>query len=359
MSRQFLKLPLGLATLLCLGAVAAQPAHAGVSINSISGIPEVVPAAGAAIPVLIDCGGVTTAPTGSATVTNSSGKVISWNSLYSYQTDANGNPVVFSFLAFPGNADPAADATYTVTLTLTDASGGNAVRSFTVTQGFMRPIEIKSVTPSPSVLQATDQTVSVSVGLSYGGANQGSYVRGEAILKDAAGKWLEEETLSGPEGTDSNGNPAVATTFSQVPANGSASTQNYTITVLVQDNTGAWTYGGTSVSQLAVAGAVTTQSSVATLMTVTNPTGKTGQTIHLVAQLRRSADHASLSGKTLTFSVDGAAVGTAFTNASGLASLTYKVSAALAPGSHTVTASFAGDSASASSFKAGTLTVTH
>ena len=355
LSSQFLSLPLGLATLLCLGAAAAQPARADVTINSISGVPASVAATGAFVPVLIDCGGVASAPTGTATVTDSSGKVVSQNSLYPYQNDANGNPVVFSYLMFPGNADPTANAQYTVTFTVA-GQPSSVSQTLSVEQGFLLPIQIKSVTPSSRTLRATDRSVSVSAGLAFGGPNQGSYVRGEAILKDSVGAWLEIEPLSGPGGADSSGNPVVTTTLSNVPANSSTSSHNYTITVLVEDNTGAWTRDNTSVTQLPAGGG--TSGSVATAMTLTDPTSKAGQTAHITARLRRTTDNTRVSGETIYFSLNGVPLGTGVTNTDGVASLSYQLPNTMALGIYSTTASFAGDSTYAAASRDGSLTVT-
>ncbi|MCX6896976.1 MAG: Ig-like domain-containing protein, partial [Verrucomicrobia bacterium] len=64
-----------------------------------------------------------------------------------------------------------------------------------------------------------------------------------------------------------------------------------------------------------------------------------------------------ISGETVEFKVDGTAVGTAITNASGVATFSYTVPANAALGSHTIVASFAGDTDYAASSGSGSLTV--
>ena len=94
-------------------------------------------------------------------------------------------------------------------------------------------------------------------------------------------------------------------------------------------------------------------------VSVDNVSGTAGQTVTLSASLDPGS--VGLSGSTLSFSVDGTAVGTAVTgdnsNSTGPARLSYTIPVGFAPGSHTVTASFAGDSTDAASSGTGTLTV--
>ena len=97
-------------------------------------------------------------------------------------------------------------------------------------------------------------------------------------------------------------------------------------------------------------------SALPTAVTVSNVSGATGQTVTFSATLKTGAG-AALSGKTLTFSVDGTAVGTGVTNSAGTATKPYVIPAALAVGGHTLAAAFAGDAADAASTGTGTLTV--
>jgi hypothetical protein len=78
-------------------------------------------------------------------------------------------------------------------------------------------------------------------------------------------------------------------------------------------------------------------------ITLPNASGTIGQNAALTATLRRSTDSALLSGKIITFKIDGTAVGTAATNASGVATLNWTVAAG-SLGDRTLTAEFAGDS---------------
>ncbi len=94
-----------------------------------------------------------------------------------------------------------------------------------------------------------------------------------------------------------------------------------------------------------------------TTLTVSSLIGANGQTVTLSATLKL-AGGAALSGKTLTFSVDGTSVGTGVTNSAGTATKTYVIPASLTVGSHTITVSFAGDSSDGASSGTGTLTVT-
>ena len=101
--------------------------------------------------------------------------------------------------------------------------------------------------------------------------------------------------------------------------------------------------------------AVTGSALSATTLTVANATGSADQAITLNATLKKTSGTA-LSGKTLTFSVDGAAAGTAVTSSAGAASLRYTVPVTLAVGSHTLVVSFAGDGSGSAASGTGTLT---
>jgi len=85
--------------------------------------------------------------------------------------------------------------------------------------------------------------------------------------------------------------------------------------------------------------------------------GRRGQTITLQATLRQTLDSAPLAGRTLTFRVNGAVVGTAVTNSAGAASLPYTVPLSLPLGNQTLRAEFDGDTTYAASFVNTTLTV--
>lgn len=87
------------------------------------------------------------------------------------------------------------------------------------------------------------------------------------------------------------------------------------------------------------ANAVTiTQSAV---ITVPNIQGPIGQSAPLTANLKRGDTNAPLVGKTVAFTIDGAAAGSAVTDATGTASVPYILPAPL--GSSTLGASFSGD----------------
>ena len=94
-----------------------------------------------------------------------------------------------------------------------------------------------------------------------------------------------------------------------------------------------------------------------TSLTVAPARGFAGQTVTLSASLTGAAAGAAQTGKTLTFLVDGASVGTAVTSAAGAASLSYALPPGLAPGGHALGASFAGDNVVGPSSAAGPLLV--
>ncbi len=95
----------------------------------------------------------------------------------------------------------------------------------------------------------------------------------------------------------------------------------------------------------------------ATALSVSSVSGARGTSVTLTATLMQTAGGAGVSGKTITFKVDGKQVGTATTTASGVASLSYAISATATVGSHALSDSFAGDTTDNPATGTGTLTV--
>ena len=97
-----------------------------------------------------------------------------------------------------------------------------------------------------------------------------------------------------------------------------------------------------------------TVNKAATTITTNNITGINDQTITLTATLTDN-NGKPVVGRTVTFSVNGTSVGTATTDANGVATLSYKLTKA---GNFTVNATFAGDNEYLTSSTIGTLNVT-
>ena len=95
----------------------------------------------------------------------------------------------------------------------------------------------------------------------------------------------------------------------------------------------------------------------ATSVTVAPATAYSGAIVNLSAILTRQDTGAFLQGKTVTFSIAGAAIGTGTTFSRGDAYLNYAIPAGTAAGTPTVTATFAGDAGDSPSNGANTLTV--
>lgn len=98
-----------------------------------------------------------------------------------------------------------------------------------------------------------------------------------------------------------------------------------------------------------------------TALTVSPASGMIGQTVTLSATLNRSSDGLALSGKTLTFSVNGLVIGNATTSSAGVATRSYKIpfsdSLSSGVGTRTVTVSFADETLYAGTTGSSTLTV--
>ncbi|HWI60494.1 MAG TPA: Ig-like domain repeat protein, partial [Symbiobacteriaceae bacterium] len=124
----------------------------------------------------------------------------------------------------------------------------------------------------------------------------------------------------------------------------------YNITTGAGSHTISATWGGDAdIAATSGTGTLTVSPAVGSIV-VGSPTGNYGQTVTLTATLTPG-----VAGKSLLFRVGGTAVGSASTDGSGQASLSYTITQGA--GSHTVTVSFAGDSDISSAAGSGNLTV--
>ncbi|MGC8785304.1 MAG: S8 family serine peptidase, partial [Armatimonadota bacterium] len=133
--------------------------------------------------------------------------------------------------------------------------------------------------------------------------------------------------------TGSDGTTALQTiTASDVPFNQQSASANK-IQFAVSDLAGNWSYSPV----------YTVATKYTTTLELDNASGTIGQPATLRATLRRVSDGALLSGKSVSFNVDGTNAGAANTNASGVATRSWTVTAGVL-GDRTMSASFAGDS---------------
>ncbi len=92
-------------------------------------------------------------------------------------------------------------------------------------------------------------------------------------------------------------------------------------------------------------------------LTIPGVSGKRGTSVNLKATLTHVLDGAAVSGKLLTFSLNGTALGMATTDANGLATFSYAIPADAALGKVKFTVTFDGDIANLSRSKLGNLTI--
>ncbi len=332
-----------------LGIGAARPAQAGVAITGLTVNKNPLPSTGGVVILYIDCANGVGALTGNATISSTSGTMLGQDYCGLYGQDANGNPILYTYLVVPINYSTTTSTAYTFTATVTDAQGNQSVQAATFQQGYSVPITINSLSTTPGTLAATDNSVVVTADLTCNGLNQAGFFKGTATMTNSAGALLDYQPLSGPFGTDASGNPLYKAQLSHIPTNTSSSSQNYTITVMAQDNQSVRTTSTITVIQSSAGNSVAT-----TALAVPNVTGAVNQPLTLSATLTRASDGSALPGKTVTFQVAGSTLGTASTNASGVAALTYSDSTA---GTDPIKASFAGDTTNAAATGSGTVIV--
>ena len=273
-----------------------------------------------------------------------------------------------------------------VTLTATLANGTAAVSGETVTFSVGGTAVGSAVTNSGGVAsfsyvlpnslgQGTHPIAAAFAGDSAYGASSGtatltafahtavavpnvSGVRGQTVtLSGTLTRTTDNTPLSGETltfkvdgtsvGTETTNSSGVATHSYVIPSGLSAG--SHTLTVFFGGDGAAYYTDSSGAGTLTVAG-------TATATTVAGASAAYGQPVTLTATIH--AGGPSVSGRTITFSIDGTTVGTAVTGANSSASFAYPNADGLAPGNHTITAAFAGDATYAASSGTGRLTVT-
>jgi hypothetical protein len=151
---------------------------------------------------------------------------------------------------------------------------------------------------------------------------------------------------------------AAAVGSADTDASGVA-TLAYTVpdALTVGPHTVAASFAGEATYAASSGSATLTVEQGATALAVADASGALGVSVSLTATLTRNSDGAALAGRSVAFTVDATAVGSADTDVSGVATLAYTVPDGLALGAHTVAASFAGEAAYAASSGSATLTV--
>lgn len=165
----------------------------------------------------------------------------------------------------------------------------------------------------------------------------------KVMLPNQKVEFLVDGVAIGTATTDVNGYAKVPY---KIPANLSVGAHSTMVRYL-----GDGTYGASSrTSTLTVSG------KYGSLLSVLKATGVNKLPVTLKAYLYRALDGAALPERTVTFTVDRVAVGTAVTNGLGLAQFVYTVPAGTTAGVHALGATFAGDAGFDATSGASTLT---
>lgn len=188
----------------------------------------------------------------------------------------------------------------------------------------------------------------------------------EADVAGAIGQTVTQ-TATLTKTSDGTAIPGATVTFtvngtssgSGTTSAGGVATANYTIpeSLGVGTKPMAANFAGNGSYSASNAAATLTVTKANTNLAVTNLSGAYGQTVTLSAILTRTTDSARLNAKTVSFTVDGVAAGSATTNTVGQATVSYTIPTSLSVGAHTIGASFAGDTLYNGTTGTGTLTV--
>lgn len=103
-------------------------------------------------------------------------------------------------------------------------------------------------------------------------------------------------------------------------------------------------YGGSSIYEPSSDTGSLTIGAAPTSLQVAGGQGASGESVSFVAEMRRTTDSANVVGRTINFTFNGAALGSAVTNSNGRATLVANVPAGAPSQAITIGASFAGDS---------------
>ncbi|MFN7019167.1 MAG: SpoIID/LytB domain-containing protein [Fimbriimonadales bacterium] len=223
-----------------------------------------------------------------------------------------------------------------------------APAGYQLVQGGVATIQSLVVSPNP-VRTGTQATLGYTVN-----ATHDFQVILGASIRQGTGSWLSDPPrdlkVSLVEGTNNRAR------FFLVPSDAVAGTYDV-LTALWYDrnNSNTINTGDFMVDDRLFSGAM--QVRRATTISVPLASGRRGQTITLQGTLRQTLDNAPLSGRTLTFKVNDAIVGTAVTDSAGVATLNYTIPLSLPLGNQTLRVEFAGDSTYAASFSTNALTV--
>jgi len=201
--------------------------------------------------------------------------------------------------------------------------------------------------PLPSASSMTTRLVVDSVSGTLGGnVNLSATLQRTDTLAGISGKTLQFAVGGVPVGSAVTGSNGVALLAYTVPE--SLGTGSRTIAVTFEGDSTANPSSGTG---------ILTISKAMPEIVLSNMTARRGQTVNLEATLRRQDNTAPISGRTVTFKVAGATVGSANTDSSGRASVPYAVPLNASLGNKVLRAEFAGDAVYMSTSRDGTLEV--
>lgn len=202
---------------------------------------------------------------------------------------------------------------------------------------------------------SASSTITISKGtVNLGLPNKSAYL-GQAIAFTAALKNHLGAALVGQSISFTLDGSAIG---SAITDSAGKATLNYTIAGDASLGTHAITasFAGDSNYLAATKNATLTVNKIPVKLTVRSVTGYAGKSVILSATLL-DASNTPLASVTLSFTVNGALVGTATTDGTGKATLPYAITAGTAAGTYPITVNYAGDATHLPSTKSGTLTV--
>lgn len=201
--------------------------------------------------------------------------------------------------------------------------------------------------PLPSAGFVTTRVLVDNISGTLGGrVNLSASLQRTDTLAGISGKTLKFAVNGTPIGSAVTGTNGVATLAYTIPESFSVGT--HTISAAFEGDSSSNPSSGTGTLSV---------SKATPEIVLGNVTARRGQTASLEAVLRRQDNASPISGRTVTFKVAGAIVGSANTDSNGKASVPYTVPQGATLGSRTLRAEFAGDSVYTSTSKDAILEV--